>query len=417
MDLDDGSVVPEPAVPHGGRNAGLASLARIRPGVYGRTRNFLDGAVTRLSPFLRHGMITLAEARDAALAKRPRPDVDTFVRELAWREYYVRVHEVLGDRVWEDLEAYKTGRPASAYADALPGDIADATTGAACIDGFVRELIETGYMHNHARMWFASYVVHWRGVRWQAGAAFFLRHLLDGDPASNNLSWQWVASTFSHKPYIFNRGNLERYTRGAYCSVCPLAAAGCPFEAPYATLDARLFPGGTSAVDAPPDVDLRVGPDAPPRATPPPARAVVWLHEESLSVTDPARALVPNAPAIFVWDGEARRRDPWSAARDRFVREGIAEVEPARIASGDAESGIAAFAAENGVTDVVVTAPVDPRLREIVERLGRRLTVTVVAAPRLADVDRGIDLRRFSRYWNRAERSAFGTDPKLELGI
>jgi deoxyribodipyrimidine photo-lyase len=64
-------------------------------------------------------------------------------------------------------------------------------------------------------MWVAAFVVHFRRIRWQAGAAWFLEHLLDGDPASNNLSWQWVASTFSSKPYYFNRDNLEQFTDGA----------------------------------------------------------------------------------------------------------------------------------------------------------------------------------------------------------
>jgi len=83
--------------------------------------------------------------------------------------------------------------------------------------------------------------VHWRRIRWQAGAQWFLRHLLDGDPASNNLSWQWVASSFSHKPYFFNRANLERYSDGRYCQDCALSAKGCPFEASYEQLEQRLF--------------------------------------------------------------------------------------------------------------------------------------------------------------------------------
>ncbi len=83
-------------------------------------------------------------------------------------------------------------------------------------------------------------MVHWRRVRWQAGARWFLRHLLDGDPASNNLSWQWVASTFSHKPYFFNRENLEKYTSGRLCRDCA-SRRECPFEGSYAELGQRLF--------------------------------------------------------------------------------------------------------------------------------------------------------------------------------
>jgi deoxyribodipyrimidine photo-lyase len=92
-------------------------------------------------------------------------------------------------------------------------------------------------------MWTAAYLVHWRRVRWQAGARWFLQHLLDGDPASNNLSWQWVASTFSHKPYFFNRENLERYTKAVYCRDCPLYGQ-CDFEGTYEYLEGKLFPHG-----------------------------------------------------------------------------------------------------------------------------------------------------------------------------
>ncbi len=400
----------------GGRAAGLAALARIRPGAYARSRNFLDGAVSRLSPYLRHGMLSLAEVRDAALRVRSRPEVDTFVRELAWRDYYVRVRAALGDTVWNDLEAYKTGEPATAYAENVPDDVAAGATGAACIDGFVRDLVDTGYVHNHARMWFASYVVHHRRTRWQAGASFYLRHLLDGDPASNNLSWQWVASTFSHKPYFFNRANLERYTRGTYCATCPLARAGCPFEAPYDALAARLFPNGQRAVETVVTPDLRVPADAAPPAPDVTDGAIVWQHEESLSRDDPARTLA-RGDAVFVWDDEARARDPWSDARTAFVREALDELDLAAIVAGDAIEEVGRFARARGATTIVAVTPVDPRLRDVAAGLARSFDVVLVPPEPFARLDRSVDLRRFSRYWARAERSAFPHVRPLELGI
>jgi deoxyribodipyrimidine photo-lyase len=213
----------------------------VNPDRYARTRNFLDGAVSRLSPYIRHGVLTLAEVRDRALQSvRNAAQAYKFVYELAWREYWQRVYAELGERVWEDREPYKTGWQASDYAEALPRDIPNGETGLACMDAFAHELRDTGYLHNHARMWVAAYVVHFRRVRWQAGARWFLDHLLDGDPASNNLSWQWVASTFASKPYIFNRENLEKYSNGAYCRDCP-ARRACPFDASYESLSKRLF--------------------------------------------------------------------------------------------------------------------------------------------------------------------------------
>lgn len=229
-----------PATQPGGRRAAEPLLEAVDPPLYARTRNHLDGAVTRLSPYLRHGIVTLAEVRDRALATSGERAAK-LVNELGWRDYYQRAHAKLGQRVWEDQEPSKTGLDAADYASDLPPEVERGETSLACIDAFARDLARTGYLHNHARMYVAAYVVHWRRVRWQAGAAWFLRHLLDGDPASNNLSWQWVASTFSHKPYIFNRANLERATDGRYCRDCP-SARDCPFAGSYEELAARLFP-------------------------------------------------------------------------------------------------------------------------------------------------------------------------------
>lgn len=225
----------------GGRQAALAALERSEPERYAGSRNFLDGAVTRLSMYIRHGVLTLAEVHRAALDKARDPRrIVKFIQELAWRDYWQRVWRGIGDGIWLDREELKTGWRSEDYAGDLPDDIAAGSTGLACIDAFSRELAQTGYLHNHARMWMAAYVVHWRRIRWQAGARWFLFHLLDGDPASNNLSWQWVASTFSAKPYFFNRENLEKYTGGQFCRTCPVRGH-CPFEGSYADLEARLF--------------------------------------------------------------------------------------------------------------------------------------------------------------------------------
>jgi deoxyribodipyrimidine photo-lyase len=228
----------------GGRKAAEKTLQNVDPGKYSKTRNFFTGAVTRLSPYLRYGVMSLREVRDFALAKaRNDGDATKLVNELGWHDYWQRLYVKLGNGIWEDQEEYKTGYNATQYAPALPEDIREATTGLVCIDSFSHDLRTIGYLHNHARMWMAAYMVHWRQIRWQVGAKFFLEHLLDGDPASNNMSWQWVASTFSHKPYFFNRENLERYTEKVYCQKCPLYGE-CDFEGSYEALEAKLFPKG-----------------------------------------------------------------------------------------------------------------------------------------------------------------------------
>lgn len=225
----------------GGRKAAEASLQNVDPSGYARSRNFFTGAVTRLSPYIRYGVLSLAEIKNYILERVEKQEATKLINELGWRDYWQRLYAKLGNGIWEDQEPYKTGYTAADYAQALPDDIATGTTGRVCIDSFSHDMRSTGYLHNHGRLWLAAYMVHWRRIRWQVGAVWFLEHLLDGDPASNNMSWQWVASTFSHKPYFFNRENLERYTEGVYCRQCPLYGH-CDFEGSYEELEQKLFP-------------------------------------------------------------------------------------------------------------------------------------------------------------------------------
>lgn len=220
----------------GGRAEANVRLAAIDPVAYGRTRNHLDGAVTQLSPFITHGVVSLPDVRNRVLGAVDDPVMaEKMVQQLAWRDYWQRLYILLGNRIWDDLEPYKTGFEASDYAD----DIANAHTGVAAMDHFIRELLTTGWLHNHARLYLAAYICHFRRVKWQAGARFFLTHLLDGDPASNNLSWQWVASTFSHKPYYFNLENLQRF---ASDDVDASLHQNRPLAGSYEDLHLRLFP-------------------------------------------------------------------------------------------------------------------------------------------------------------------------------
>jgi deoxyribodipyrimidine photo-lyase len=230
----------EPSPFAGGLAAAEERLGRIDPVRYGRTRNHLDGAVSRLSPYIRHGILSLNRVRAEAIERVGNPDrMEKFIQELAWRDYWQRVYEAHPDWIWNSIEPYKTGWTDNDYADSMPEDIAEASTDAACINAFIHTLQSTGYLHNHARMYLASYIVHWRRIRWQTGAAWMMSWLLDGDPASNNLSWQWVASTFSRKPYIFNLANVQKYTGD---DVDARPETNRPLDATYETLTDRLFP-------------------------------------------------------------------------------------------------------------------------------------------------------------------------------
>ncbi|MDR9499973.1 MAG: FAD-binding domain-containing protein [Hydrogenovibrio sp.] len=209
---------------------------------YARTRNALSGAVTKLSPYLRHGLLTdrtflaqIKESNDADQAVR-------LIQQLSWRSYFHQVHSAQPHRIWQDAEPYKTGWQTDDYARTLPDDIARGQTGIRIIDQLIDLLLTEGYLHNRARLYLASYIVHWRQVAWQAGARWFLQHLLDGDIASNNHSWQWVASTFSNKPYIFNLDNVRQFADNTLDVDHPSNAC---FDASYEQLQWRLFPNLT----------------------------------------------------------------------------------------------------------------------------------------------------------------------------
>ncbi len=223
----------------GGKRSAEAKLSRVNAGRYMRTRNHLDGAVTELSPFIRHGVISLNRVRNFALSCSTVSDSEKLIQQLAWRDYWQRLYEADPGIIWRDAEDYKTGFTANDYADDLPQDILRGETGVACMDQFIHVLTENGTLHNHARLYLAGYICHWRRIKWQAGARWFLEHLLDGDPASNNLSWQWVASTFSHKPYYFNLENIDKFTG---VSINTLPQDNEALIGNYEDIYAKLFP-------------------------------------------------------------------------------------------------------------------------------------------------------------------------------
>lgn len=383
----------------GGRQAGLALLGEVSPERYARTRTFLSGDVTFLGPYLRHGLLGLAEVCDRALSRVTNPArAEDFVRNLAWRDYWRRVYERIGDGIWEDIEPYKTGYRARDYEWDLPWDVAAGNTGYGCVDAFLRELVETGYLHHRARTWFAAWLVHERRVRWQAGAQFFLTHLLDGDPASNNLSWQWVASTFSNKPYFFGRDNFERYG-GTTCAACAQRSEGCPFgpvrgpanprfgHIPPASLERRRLP---------------VEPDPPLERIESVPRAIVWLNDDALALDARLAAAAPAAPLVYVFDEKRLRELRWSLKRIVFVFESVLE-SGAAILRGPVVPTLAEFAAANGAERIVTRCSPDPWIKKSIE--ASALPALTVEAEPFVLLERRVDLRRFEPYWRSAKCS------------
>lgn len=185
----------------------LTRIQQIKPSKYAFTRNFLDGEVTYLSPYLTHGVISLPQVRDSILAKTSFAEAEKLIQELSWKEYFRRVWENLGEGIFEDIKHVEG--PKNSDFSSL---IINSNTGIEVLDQQITQLYEVGYMHNHARMWVASLACNVFNFSWKQGANWMYYHLLDGDLASNYLSWQWVAGSFSNKKYYANQENINKYS-------------------------------------------------------------------------------------------------------------------------------------------------------------------------------------------------------------
>lgn len=180
------------------------------PGKYAAGRNYIDGTVSYLSPYISRGVISTKQVLDSLLAKGYNLDqMEKFIQELAWREYFQRVWQQLGDDMFDDIRRVNTGTR-HRY---LPAALQEAKTGIHAIDKGINELYETGYMHNHLRMYTASIACNIGKAYWEMPSKWMYYHLLDGDIASNTCSWQWVAGSFSSKQYFCNQENINKHTR------------------------------------------------------------------------------------------------------------------------------------------------------------------------------------------------------------
>jgi len=186
-------------------------------GRYGRDRNHVIPGhtnVSRLSPAIRHRLILESESAEAPLRRYAASTVEKFTQEVYWRCYW-KSWLSLRPQIWtqylNELVALQND-PALETIRARAARCECAESPIAIMNHFASELVSTGYLHNHARMWFAGWWIHIERLPWQLGADFFLRHLLDGDPASNTLSWRWVAGLQTPgKTYLPRRSNLEKY--------------------------------------------------------------------------------------------------------------------------------------------------------------------------------------------------------------
>jgi deoxyribodipyrimidine photo-lyase len=329
------------------------------------------GHVSRLSPYVRRRLVTEAEVVAHVLTQHSPQACEKFVQEVLWRTYWkgwLEMRRGVWRRFLDERDRQR---------DALEGLAAlrDAESGNTGIEGFddwARELVRTGYLHNHARMWFASIWIFTLRLPWALGADFFLRHLLDADPASNTLSWRWVAGLQTPgKTYLATTDNISRYTEGRFAP--------------------RGLVGQAIALVEPP-------PEAP-RPLPPAARvdrykgSVLLVTDEDMSPETIFAGKCGFAGAVIAVDagllwGEKAREFATSAGEDASRRIGAAFGCPVALSKVlDAETLISA-AESAGVRHIVTAyAPVGP----VADRLD-------ALARELADV--GITLTQARRDWD-----------------
>ena len=374
--------------------AAHARIAAVRPAAYARTRNAIDGAVSGLSPYITHGFVTPAEVLAGVAERQALSAQDKFVFELGWRDYFRHVWAHRGDGILRSL--HPGPLPDSAYARKLPADLRTGATGVPVIDAAVHTLYATGTLHNHARMWLASYAVHLRKLHWRAGADWLYGHLLDGDLASNHLSWQWVAGTGSHKPYLFNADNVARYAPPPWHSPGsvidtsyealermahdPTAAPACGRESPHEATAEPVRraepPAGLGTMEPSPDAV---------------AGRNVWLvHPWALG---PLPADLPaDTTVVGAFVADFHRTWPWSERRWHFVGRRMAELAPTRW-HGDAAAIGAALRHARSVRSIA-----EPHLAAWLPGWADCAPAPALFPP----VERRCD--SFSQWWPRASR-------------
>ncbi len=345
------------------RAAALARLAEFLPSSgsrYANERNADLGPARRdnvslLSPVVRHRLLTEDEIARAVLGRHAFSTSEKFIQEVCWRSYWKGWLE-LRPQVWRDYRtalAAQIGKVSDGstldrplrkrYAAALDGN-----TGIACFDAWVEELRGVGYLHNHTRMWFASIWIFTLNLPWQLGADFFLRHLLDGDPASNTLSWRWVAGLQTRgKHYLARAENIRTHTSNRWWPKGELDEDASPLPADEIPAAGRI-------------VDL-----APPL---PGKRTALWLHEDDLcaeswpalaglnlvavagDVTPAERSWLPVSDAVIGYS-EAALADGLARAGDHY------RLPSARIATSERLRWLEGQGIEQVVT---AYAPVGP---------------------------------------------------------
>lgn len=352
------------------RAEALVRLEKFLPSApaYASRRNHVvpgHGNVSRLSPATRTRLLLESELVEAARGRYDDGPVEKFVQEVWWRLYWkgwLEKRPSIWRRYREDFDGLDLSHRAEA--------VANGRSGIAILDHFARELIETGYLHNHARMWWAAWWIHGEGLPWQLGADHFLRHLLDGDAASNTLSWRWVAGLHTRgKNYLARRSNLEKYVNEALLADRRdgLERLG-DTEARNLSFTDHPEPLSIESEDFPLDLEGPTG---------------LWLHDEDLSVErSPLRKVQVDSLAAFLPTGLWKREGygaPKCAFLERASRDGaeragkVFGLSPGIHDSEVLSEDIVRWAERDGLRTIVAMRPFVGTLADQVGPIRSRL--------------------------------------------
>ena len=187
----------------------IAAVREFDEHKYAGTRNFIDGNVSYLSPYISRGCISTKVVFLEIIKKNPKAVKEKFVQELLWRDYFQRLLQAKPDLHQVPIREAKN----KISNDEMPEAVYNAATGIVAIDKAILTLYESGYMHNHNRMYVAAVCCNIGKYAFQKPAKWLYYNLLDADIASNFASWQWVAGHLTWKTYIANQENINRYSR------------------------------------------------------------------------------------------------------------------------------------------------------------------------------------------------------------
>jgi deoxyribodipyrimidine photo-lyase len=344
---------------------------------YASRRSFVEPGhphVSRLSAALRHRLLTEDQVIRETLSRFRFAEAEKWLQEVCWRRYWKGWLE-LRPQVWtswrERVQMLRETLPPQILERAEA--VAAGESGVACMDLFARELIETGYLHNHARMWWASFWIHAEGLPWELGADFFFRHLLDADPASNTLSWRWVAGLQTRgKTYLVRLSNLETYGRATL-----LRAPGGSER----IADGAVKPTFQKEWADTTKHSLPALPASPPPST---GRVGLWLHADDLAPeVGPLAGLTPQTVAAFTSDRTYRERYRLGANRIAALHTVLGDGTARAAAhygcqatlsdADDTVSGIGAWAESHRLSEVVAFAPMVGPIGDLIPRLSQHL--------------------------------------------